>query len=209
MPYDDTTIANMAVGHLGVGISISDIDTDNTAEGIACRRYFTQCRDILLEIKPWDFATVRWTLQTKTFESTDLWYSHWGFRYSMPADCARPDKIIIPGMRVIPNSDSRIPFKVVKNTDGDGGRDIMCDERNAILEGNIKEPDVSEFSATFAEVHALFLAVRASSQLRVDPSIKRTLMQEWSMWLAELSSQNDGQSQPDPDPLSQFQSVRG
>jgi hypothetical protein len=208
MPYDDDIIANMALGHVGVGVSINNLSTDNSAEGLACRRYITSCRDTILEMKPWAFATQRWTLQELSFLTTDHYAEHWAKRYKRPDDCIRPNRIINPAARTPATETEKIPFKVVRNTDGDGGQAILTDQTNAILEGNIANPDTAEYSATFAEGQSLFLATRISPQLRVNPKLSNFVMQQWMAWQAEAMNQNDELGQVDPEPESAYEAVR-
>ena len=209
MPFDETTVANMALGHCGIGNSITTLESDTSAEGRACQRYIETSQGVILEMKPWKFATERWTLTAMTFESGDHFYNHWSYRYRFPVDCARPDLIINPAYRTPRNESDKIPFKVAKNIDGDGGRVILCSLEDAILEGNIKNPDYAEYEYTFALGQSLLLGVMISPQLRVDKDLKKNLISEWRAWQREAMDQNNEAGQDDPYPISQFQSVRG
>ena len=43
MPYDKTIISNMTLGHLSIGLTIGDFETENSAEADACRLWFDPC----------------------------------------------------------------------------------------------------------------------------------------------------------------------
>jgi hypothetical protein len=52
-----TAIAQMALGHLGIADTITDVDTDQTAVSRAMRTYYDVALRQLLEAQPWAFAT--------------------------------------------------------------------------------------------------------------------------------------------------------
>lgn len=209
MAYDDTEISNMAIGHLGIGVSIGDIATENSPEANACNRYLDTCKQSVLEMKPWGFATVRWTLAELTFPSTNTFYDHWGKRYKFPTDCSRADIIVNPAHRTPPTQSDKIPFKVIKDTDGSGGKAILCDIADAVLEGNELTPSTADFSATYALGVSLKLAMMISRQLRVNAKLTQVVRQDYQMWMMEVMDQDFEQGTTDPMPISAYQSARG
>lgn len=55
----ETDIANLALSMIG-GKNLTALDTDNTPQAIACRRWFDPARDEALASHPWNFAMQRW-----------------------------------------------------------------------------------------------------------------------------------------------------
>lgn len=57
MTATKTAIAQMALGHLGIADTITDVDTDQTAVSRGIRTYYGMALRQLLEAQPWAFAT--------------------------------------------------------------------------------------------------------------------------------------------------------
>jgi len=53
-----TEISNMALSHLGVGYEIQNIETEQSQEATACRRYYDIALQTTLTDYPWPFAIV-------------------------------------------------------------------------------------------------------------------------------------------------------
>ena len=212
MPYDRTKIANLTIGHCGIGISIGDVDNESSAEAIAVRRYFDHCRDTLLELIPWPFATRRHTLVPLTMAPE--YENEWNFMYEVPNFCRRVNKIVNPMRRQPVTQEDHIPFKVVDYyPDGvdqtSSGKVILCDEEGAVMEFNYAVEDVGLFSASFAHALSLFIATMASVSLRVNAKIVAAISMQWDRWYQENAIQAQEAGQPDPNPISSFESERG
>ena len=52
-----TEIANLAISHLGIGKEIANVETEQSQEAKACRRYFDMAKKITLGDVDWTFAT--------------------------------------------------------------------------------------------------------------------------------------------------------
>lgn len=181
MPYTDAQISNMALGHIGVQGYIADLSTDRTNEGRACRSYFSHSRDVILEMMPWPFATVRADLQI----ATGVAFDGWTFAYTYPNDCALAVSIVQPSMRT-PDQNSRVKFKIVKHPT-QAGKIILTDQENAVLEYNMRVSDPAEFDASFAHAQSLLLSTMVVGPLKVSADIAQKVQREWAAWQSEAS----------------------
>jgi len=83
-----TDIANLALSEIGAR-QLTDIETDTTEEGKACRQFYTITRDSLLRSYQWNFATKRAELTSTTAPTTE-WTSAW----TLPSDHVRLIRIV-------------------------------------------------------------------------------------------------------------------
>ena len=121
----ETAIANLALGHLGISDEISNIDTDRSAEGLACKRFFTTARDIMLRDFRSHFATTFATLSLVEENPND----EWAYSYRYPSDCLF-FKRILSGIRN-DTRETRIPHKIASDS---VGRLIFTDKSSAECE---------------------------------------------------------------------------
>lgn len=71
-------ICELALGHLGMADSITNIDTDQTAVARAFRRFYAQARDEVLTAFPWTFAKRYWDFLEQPGTGTVEVASHGG-----------------------------------------------------------------------------------------------------------------------------------
>lgn len=212
-----TTICNQAIAMIGYAGRIGDVDTENTPAANACRLFFDQIRDIVLESRPWPFATRRWTLESIGIDNT-LYAGDWAYRYKKPADCILACKLINPFGRTInmlqdPFTGSVLllkkpSFRIV-DQESEYGDAILCDLDNAILEGNVRVTDPNRFSNSCNHAIAMGIAAHVGMPLRVDAKIIANVQKQFSDWLAEASNLAMREQTDDPEQPSEFQSVRG
>jgi hypothetical protein len=69
-------IFNAAAGHIGVGDTVANVDTDQSPLAKACRRQYALCRDTLLAEHPWLFARRCETLAAWTTPPPDAAYAY-------------------------------------------------------------------------------------------------------------------------------------
>lgn len=105
-------ICNLALGHLGQGQTISDIDTEQSNEAKTCRVFFEVCKNSTLRDFTWPFATKFKTLDLVEEDPTD----EWSYAYRMPNDCLDVRRIL-SGIRN-DNADSRIPYIIAQDNAG-------------------------------------------------------------------------------------------
>lgn len=202
MPTDKNLICNMALGHCGVAPTIQDVDNDTTPEALYCRTFYETCRGSLLEMQEWNFAKRRATLNVLSGPPND-----WAYRYKIPNTCKLPLNIVNPNTRN-PRRDERIPFDI-KDYDDGYGKVIVTDQADAQLDYNFDVTDESLFSDTFAFAFSQLLAVNISTPLRVSGDLKREIRQDFLVWLSEAGSLSLRSDQPEEEPISEYQAVRG
>lgn len=138
----DTTIANLALSHVGVGKEIAALETENSNEANACRRYFETARDLTVRAFAWPFAMKSAVLTLVAENPT----TEWAFSYVYPADCLR-DIRILSGIRN-DTRQSRIPYKVINDQDNSRLL-IYTDMEDAILEYTVKVTNSALFPPDF------------------------------------------------------------
>jgi len=207
MSYDETTLANMAIGHIGIGLSIGVLETENSAEAVACRRYFNHCRDFIYRMRRWPFAARLVSLQDLGVTGT-LYDGIWAYRYNYPNFAMRINRIVNPAMRTPNTLEDKIKYEIVNKDTGSGGKIILCDEDDAIADYNHLIEDVSLWDAEFVENFTTYLAVRIGPSLKCDANLVQQAREQWSQFLKNAMDTADSESQPDVEPPSQFQTVR-
>src|SRR5665648_440114 len=85
-----TEICNMALGHLASGKEIANLETERSAEAIACRRFFDSARDAVLRDFSWPFATKIKALSLIEEDPN----SEWAYSYRYPTDCLNFRRIL-------------------------------------------------------------------------------------------------------------------
>jgi hypothetical protein len=78
-------IANLALGRLGVSISVSDFDLENSTQAKVIKRQFQSSLDTLLESHPWNFAT-KYEALSLISENVNP-NVRYRYAYSYPAQC--------------------------------------------------------------------------------------------------------------------------
>lgn len=217
MPATSKTIlCNQALAMVGFAARIGDVDTENTPGANACRLFFDTVRDIILETRPWPFATRRWSLEDLGLTGTQ--WTDWAHRYKKPADCMLACSIVNPYGRHIslltdPFTSNQLllgkpAFRLV-DQETEYGDAILCDLDDAILEGNVKITDVNRFSNSFNHALVMGLASHVGMPLRVDAKILGNVQQQFANWLAEAANLAMRQQTEDVEKPSEFQSMRG
>lgn len=135
-----TEIANMAISHLGTGKEIANIETENSPEANACRRFYQTALDETLRDGTWPFATKYADLNLIEENPTD----EWAYSYRYPVDCKHARRIV-SGNRNESRQD-RIEYKIVNTSTGSA---IYTDKQNAVLEYTVKIDNPALFPDDF------------------------------------------------------------
>lgn len=192
-----TEICNIALSHLGVSKEIQNLDSDQSKEGSACRRFYEQARDEVLEDFNWPFAEKRVYLN-KVANNPTL---DWLFSYTYPTEAVRI--IRIPSGIRNDTYDTKIPFKVVY---GDSGKLIYTDKENAEIIYTKRVTDVSRFTAKF--VMALSLKIAGYIAARVtggDPfNLQEKAEKQYLKVLHEAQAAVLNEQQQEQRPESEF-----
>lgn len=204
--FTDTDICNQALSHIGVGTEISDLDTDRSQEGSACRRFLEVVRQIVLRDFQWTFTTVTEDLAlVEDFASeyaagTITEPPEWAFSYRYPAGAVAVRRIL-SGSRVDSNG-TKVPFRIGQDADG---RLIYTDREDAQIEYSKLEDNTDLYDADVVDLMALLLGSRIAP--RFGPEAKKlgndaALMYERRRWIAQANAVNE--EVPDQPPDSDF-----
>lgn len=158
----DTQIANLALGHLGVGKEIADL-TEKSTEAASCRRFFVQARDEVLRDFPWPFATKIVALALVEEEPN----TEWTYSYRYPADCLKIRRIL-SGIRN-DTRQSRVPYKIAQDTQG---RVLYTDAQDAELEYTLRVTDASRYHPDFISALSFLLATYVAPGLTAGDPFK-------------------------------------
>ena len=151
MATDVLSIWNMALSTLGNSVEVQD-ENENSANANACRRFYEQVRDHVLEAFPWPFAKVIAALALVEADPTPEYY----YAYRMPSDCVTPLRIVSATLNLRnPGPAQIIPYKIGRDSDGSL---IYCDLENASLEYVQRVEDPTEFGPAFTDAVTFRLA---------------------------------------------------
>jgi len=126
----NTIVANLAIGHLGKGKPIADLDTEDSSEARACRLYYDHAVKEFLRDFPWPFCTRFVALGLVTDNGDDDHPTQeYVYSYRYPSNCLFARKIE-SGVR----NDTRfseVHYRVISD---DQGKLILTDKEEAILQ---------------------------------------------------------------------------
>jgi hypothetical protein len=194
MAASDTEICNIALSHLGVGKEIANLETENSNEANACRRFFDTARDATLRDFPWPFATKFADLSLVEETPND----EWAYSYRYPSDCVRLRRVLSGNRTDTP--DTREPYKIAQDA---SGLVIFCDKEDAEIEYTVREEDPilypMDFVVAFSYRLAAMIAPRVTSgdRYKLGPAAMQAYLIEISK--AESSSLNEEQADKHPD----------
>lgn len=87
----ETQIANLALAEIGAA-RISALDSDTTAEAVACRQHFDHCRNVLLRLHPWNFAEKTAALSASS--TAPVASAEWDTAWQLPGDLIRLIRVV-------------------------------------------------------------------------------------------------------------------
>lgn len=198
------TLANMVLSHIGVGRTISDLETDNTEDADALNAFWDVALPDHFRAFPWAFA--RRILAVALVEEDPT--SEWGYSYRYPTDCVMLRRIVT-GART-PSRASRTPYWV----GGDAsGRLIYSNTQDMEIEYTALVEDESKWPTDFAMSFTLLLAYYVAPRLAKgsQPEIQRAqreLLQKYAMEVDRARVNSSNEEQPDPPTESEFISER-
>lgn len=152
-----TDAANLALGNLGVSKEIANIDSENSAEAIACRRFFDTAVGAVLRDFDWPFARTSATLSLVASDPT----VEWDYSYTYPTDCVNFHRIM-SGTRT-DDQDSRVPHAIYY---GASGKLIYTDMEDAVgvYTKLVNSPSLwdEDFSVAFSYRLAAYIAPKVT-----------------------------------------------
>lgn len=185
-----TEIANLALSHLGVGKEIANIETEQSQEALAMRRFYTIAREATLRDFHWPFANIEIALNLVEENPT----ASWSFSYRYPTDCIKLKKIW-SGIRN-DSRQSRVPFKIIRDI---SGRLIYTDMRNARMEYTFNETDSQRFTPDFVQALSFRLAAYTAPRLTSGDVFKLTELNMKSYFLEITRAQATAVNEEQPD----------
>jgi hypothetical protein len=196
-----TEICNLALSHLGVGLTLADVETENSESAQVCRTFFDTTRDIVLKDFSWTFATKFLDLVLIEEDPT----SEYGYSFRYPNDCLKIRKIL-SGIRN-DSRQSRIHYKIGQDADG---KLIYCDEKEPCIEYTMRNDDYSEYPVDFAMALSFRLAYYICPRLTDSDAFeyKKQLLQDYQIELSSAHSNDRGEEQPEELPYSEFERAR-
>ena len=196
-----TTIANMALSHLGVGHEIANVETEQSEEAAAIRTFYDTARDFMQSDFPWPFLTRAGSLALVEENPTD----EWDYSYRYPSDALKIHRIF-SSLRN-DNRQSRVPHKIYSDSNG---KLIYVDTENAIMEYSIKVTEEDRWPADFTLAFSYLLASYAGPRLtKGDPYKMRNEALGFYMRYLQLAEQRTlNEEQAEVLPESEFVRAR-
>lgn len=196
----ETEICNLALSHLGVGKEIANLETENSAEASACRRFYQPTVERVLTDFPWPFATRFATLALVEEDPTE----EWDFSYRYPADCLKLRRILSGSRQDAPNG--RVAYRLGSDA---SGRLVYTDQDDATVEYTFNPTDTTLFDVMFVEALAYALAVNIAPRITAGDPFKlgerAAALYQLSLAQAQASALRE---QQDDIPL-EAESIRG
>lgn len=149
MTITSTDVANMALDHLHADYEISDLDTEDSTEANAARRWFDLCRQMVLKAGRWSFCKSQATLVEHDDDPPD----YWAYRYDLPPGFLSARNIVNP----LGEQKTPIPFEIALSTDGT--KSLLTDEGEADLVFTKDVEDLDLFEPEAVVALSLLLAV--------------------------------------------------
>jgi|CXWL01.1.fsa_nt_gi hypothetical protein len=188
-------ICNMALGALGVGDQIANVDTERSAEARACRLFYAETLNEVLRDFPWPHAKKTVVLALVESAPND----EWAYSYRYPSDCLMMRRVL-SGVRNDTRA-SRVPTSI---SNDDSGQLIFCDSADAELEYTFIADDPQRYPADFVAALAYLLAVRIAPMITAgDPfglQNKNIQLYNFQIGKAKANAANEEQSDVEPEP---------
>lgn len=195
----DIQICNMALSRVAYTQPIVSF-TEKSKAAELCSVFYAQMRELVLTSFPWPFAESVVNLADIGNPAPG-----WAYRYRYPADCLKVREIIQPGQRRSLTSDQQIPFKIGYDA---GGRVIHTDQPEAGVRFTYRVLDSTFFDALFTDALAWRLGMELALPLSSKPDLQQFCASGYQQALTVAEGAAFEESQDDPEPESEFVSVR-
>lgn len=159
------SICNLALSNIGKP-DIQDIDEDS-AEAVACKRFYAHTLDVLLQSYPWRFARTTGALA----EIANLKPDRWEYAYQRPSDCLRVLRVSDTYMLDYMQSDGALIIAGGHAYDVEGDA-VFTGVTPAYLVYTRRLSDPTKFPPLFIEALSWHLAVRLAMPLTRDPKVR-------------------------------------
>lgn len=135
MASSKTEIANLALGFLGYGNEIQDLDSDTSEEARACLRFYDTARDLLFGTHPWPFIVKFATPALLEEDPT----TEWQYSYQLPSDYISMRRIV----------DQRNAPRDAQSAYAVHGSALYTDVDDVEIEYNYRNESVTQYPAAF------------------------------------------------------------
>lgn len=202
-----TSVCNMAIGHLGIGTTISDIDTDQSAEAKACRRFYETVTKTAMRGYDWPFCTKLSSLGLLTERDVDATHptTEWQFSYAYPSDCQIFKRI--PSGARNDTLDSRVKYRILIVG---SSKVILTDFEDALCEYVFYNETIEQWPADFVLAHSFLLASFVAPSITGGDPFKRgaAALQSYQWMINDAKSTSQNEEQRDAQPESEFTTGR-
>lgn len=202
MANSKTSICNMAIGHLGVGVEIANVDapSEKSAEAKACRRFYdTVIREVLRDFD-WPFATKTRALALITEDPN----SEWGYAYAYPADALYIRKLL-SGIRN-DDEDSAVVYELGH---GDAGTEVLTDQADAEARYTVMVSDVNRYPPDFLVAVSYLLGHYICPRQTGDIDLKSNLRTLYTLQVQKAAGNAKNEQRKDLPPLPDLIRARG
>lgn len=191
----------MALGHLGVQVEVGNVDTENSPQAAACRRFYDNALKKILRDARWPFGTKIKALALVEEQPND----EWALSYRYPSDCLDFRKIQ-SGVRN-DTEQTRVKFKIAQD---DSGLLVFTDKDLAIAEYTILVEDTTRWPPDFTMAFTYLLAFLAAPSITRGDQFKlgQTAGQMYKMEIANAKANAANEEGDDVQPESEFISTR-
>lgn len=135
-----TDICNIALSHLGVSKEIANVDTEQSKEAAACRRFYDVCVESVLTDHSWPFASKIATLNLIEENPND----EWAYSYRYPTDCLFFRRILSGNRN--DTELTKVPYAVSQDS---SGYVLYTDRNEAQAEYTVRVEDETYFQSDF------------------------------------------------------------
>lgn len=195
----DIEICNVALSRVAHTQPIVSF-TEKSKAAELCAVFYTTLRDLVLADFPWPFAESIVNLADIGSPAPG-----WAYRYRYPANCLKVREIIQPGQRRSLTADLQPPYKIGYDV---GGRVIHTDQPEAGVRFTFRVEDSTFFDPLFADALAWRLAMDLALPLSSKPDLQAFATQQFQLAMTKAEGSAFEESHDDPEPESEFVSVR-
>lgn len=201
MATAEAGICNIALRRIGQGQEIDNLNQASVTAR-ACKTFYADARDAVLEARVWPFAKRRAGLS----EVADGARGQWAYCYTLPADCIRP--LYLFNGSDEPTADQLVPFDV--EDDATVGKVLVTNLSPAPLVYTSQITTVAKFPPLFVDCLAWKLAADLALALTKKTAFADGCFQKFIAMLGVANAAQLNATQPTlPGASSAFVRVRG
>ena len=190
MATSEVQICNEALARVGVSKIIASLN-EASNEAVVCNLFYATCRNKLLRMHHWPFATGYTTLALISEGDPDdplmPWAKDWTYAYRYPSDAIDIRRVVTDlGIR----EHTMEPYQIGRDTQG---KVIYCNLEDAKVEYTIAVTDPTLFDPLFAGALTSLISTEIAMPLSAISSIRSDCLQIFreELMLAKTVSANE------------------